>query len=50
MLGVDVTPFEKFPQQKNIHWVKPEVKAEINFSNWTHEKRLRNSTLVDLVT
>lgn len=49
-LGVDVTPFEKFPQQKNIHWVKPEVKAEINFSNWTDEKRLRNPTLVDLVT
>ena len=49
-LAVDVTPFEKFPQQKNIHWVKPEVKAEINFSNWTDEKLLRNPTLVDLVT
>ena len=41
--------FEKFTQQKNIHWVRPEVKAEINFSNWTDEKRLRNPVLVELV-
>jgi bifunctional non-homologous end joining protein LigD len=42
--------FEKFPQQKNIYWVEPILKAEINFSNWTDEKRLRNPVLIDLVT
>lgn len=45
-----VSSFEKFPQQKNIYWVEPIIKAEINFSNWTDEKRLRNPVLVDLVT
>lgn len=46
----EVSSFEKFPQQKNIYWVEPIIKAEINFSNWTDEKRLRNPVLVDLVT
>ncbi len=46
----EVSSFEKFPQQKNIYWVEPILKAEINFSNWTDEKRLRNPVLVDLVT
>lgn len=45
-LTQDASSLEKFPQQKNIHWVKPEVKAEINFSNWTDEKRLRNPVLI----
>lgn len=46
----EISSFEKFPQQKNIHWVEPIIKAEINFSNWTDEKRLRNPVFVDLVT
>jgi len=46
----EASSFEKFPQQKNIYWVEPIIKAEINFSNWTDEKRLRNPVLIDLVT
>lgn len=48
-LSQDTSAFEKSPQQKNICWVKPEIKAEINFSNWTDEKRLRNPILLELV-
>jgi bifunctional non-homologous end joining protein LigD len=49
-LSQETTSFEKFSQQKNIHWVKPEIKAEISFSNWTDEKRLRNPVFLELVT
>lgn len=45
-LTQEASSLEKFPQQKNIRWVKPEIKAEINFSNWTDEKRLRNPVLI----
>jgi bifunctional non-homologous end joining protein LigD len=48
-LSQDTSAFEKAPQQKNIHWVRPELKAEINFSNWTDEKRLRNPVFLELV-
>lgn len=46
----ETTALEKFTQQKNICWVKPIIKAEVNFSNWTDEKRLRNPVLIELVT
>lgn len=49
-LSQDQMSFEKFPRSKKIHWVKPELKAEINFSNWTDEKMLRNPVLLELVT
>lgn len=49
-MSQETSSFEKFPQQKNIHWVEPVIKAEINFSNWTDEKKLRNPVLIDLVT
>lgn len=48
-LSIETTPFEKFPQQKNIHWVKPEVSVMVNFSNWTDEKKLRNPVLLDSI-
>lgn len=46
----ETSVFEKFPKSKNINWVKPEFKAEVNFSNWTDEKLLRNPVLLELVT
>jgi bifunctional non-homologous end joining protein LigD len=49
-LSQEKTSLEKFTQQKNIHWVQPIMKAEINFSNWTDEKRLRNPVLVELIS
>ncbi len=51
-IGVEESVFEKFPKAhtKKIHWVKPEIKAEINFSNWTDEKQLRNPVLLELVS
>jgi bifunctional non-homologous end joining protein LigD len=31
------TPFHGVVDARNVHWVKPELVAEIKFSEWTHE-------------
>lgn len=40
------SPFEHFPEKraeaKGVQWVKPELVAEINFSNWTEDGLLRH--------
>lgn len=52
-IPLDSSVLEKVPERtlktKGIHWVKPEIKAEVNFSNWTDEKLLRNPVLVEVV-
>ncbi len=36
------SPFKKkSPREKNIHWVKPRLSAEITFANWTQDGHLR---------
>ena len=45
----DETPFDlNSPSGKGIHWVEPELIVEINFSNWTNEKILRNPVFLGL--
>ncbi len=45
----DETPFDlNSPTGKGIHWVEPELIVEINFSNWTNEKILRNPVFLGL--
>jgi bifunctional non-homologous end joining protein LigD len=37
-LGTDRTPFHgKVDTHRGLHWVKPELVAEIRFTEWTHE-------------
>lgn len=36
----------KSPHQKNIHWIKPQLVAEIAFSNWTADQSLRNAVFL----
>ena len=31
------TPFHGVVDARNVHWIKPELVAEIKFSEWTHE-------------
>lgn len=45
------SPFDlKSPSGKTIHWVEPEMIVEINFSNWTNEKILRNPVFLGVRT
>jgi bifunctional non-homologous end joining protein LigD len=38
----DQSPFDKSsPRGRGLHWVKPQLVAEIAFSNWTDDKQLR---------
>jgi bifunctional non-homologous end joining protein LigD len=35
-------PFHtKVESARRVHWVKPELVAEIKFTEWTHERKLR---------
>lgn len=43
------TPFDlNVPKGRGIHWVEPEMIVEINFSNWTNEKILRNPVFLGI--
>lgn len=35
-------PFNHIPQEKNVHWVKPIIVAEIGFTEWTKSNKLRH--------
>jgi bifunctional non-homologous end joining protein LigD len=44
-------PFDlNAPKGKDVHWVEPEMIVEINFSNWTNEKILRNPVFLGIRT
>ncbi len=36
------------PKGSNIHWIKPKLVAEIKFSNWTTDRRLRTPVFLGL--
>ena len=36
-LETNRNPFHSPVDARNVHWVKPELVAEIKFSEWTHE-------------
>ncbi|HEY3273086.1 MAG TPA: non-homologous end-joining DNA ligase [Methanocella sp.] len=40
-LEIDISPFDEEVNEKEVHWVRPELVAEIGFENWTREGRLR---------
>ncbi|KYG67017.1 hypothetical protein AZI86_08340 [Bdellovibrio bacteriovorus] len=38
------SPFDlKSPRERNLHWVKPELVAEVTFANWTSDEVLRQA-------
>ena len=42
-LASDKSPFrERIPEQRLAHWVKPELLAEVTFSEWTSDGSLRH--------
>lgn len=41
-------PFANPPRQRQVHWVKPELSAEISFSQWTASGRIRHATFQGL--
>lgn len=38
----DRSPFADAPEDDGVHWVEPELVAEIGFTEWTHGGRLRH--------
>lgn len=48
-LEADSSPFEfNSPRERHVHWVKPKLVAEINFSEWTNDKILRTPVFIGL--
>jgi bifunctional non-homologous end joining protein LigD len=41
-------PFAEVFRMKGVHWVRPELVAEIEFSEWTREGRLRHPSFLGL--
>lgn len=45
----DESPFEgKPPLRKNVHWIAPELVAQVGFSEWTRDGRLRHPRFLGL--
>lgn len=42
------SPFEPAPREKQVHWVKPQLAAEVSFSQWTQSGRIRHAVFVGL--
>ncbi len=51
-LAVDKSPFADFPARgsgpKGVHWVRPLLVAQVEFSNWTGDERLRHPSFQGL--
>jgi bifunctional non-homologous end joining protein LigD len=48
-LGQDESPFERFkPVPPDTHWVRPELVAQIGFTEWTRDGRLRHPRYLGL--
>ncbi len=45
-LTAEKSPFADFPERgrsaKGVHWVRPELVAQVEFSNWTGDEKLRH--------
>ena len=41
-LGTGDTPFSDAPRMRGAHWVRPELVAEVEFTEWTRDGRLRH--------
>lgn len=44
----DLCPFLARPKEKAAHWVKPELVAQIGFTEWTEDGKLRHPTFLGL--
>jgi bifunctional non-homologous end joining protein LigD len=42
------SPFASSVPERSAHWVEPELVAEVSFSNWTRDGRLRHSSFLGL--
>jgi bifunctional non-homologous end joining protein LigD len=47
-LRIDTAPFADPPHEKDVHWVRPELVAEVAFSGWTRENQLRQASFLGL--
>lgn len=45
---ISESPFADSPEAKDVHWVKPELIAQVSFSRWTADGILRHSTFLGL--
>ncbi len=41
-MAVDSSPFSDAPRMRDAHWIRPELVAEIEFTEWTRDGRLRH--------
>lgn len=47
-LAVDTPPFDNPPPERGTHWVKPVLVAEVAFTEWTRDGRLRHPAFLGL--
>lgn len=47
-LEVKMPPFETKPKEPRVHWVKPQLVAQIKFSEWTETGSLRHPVFIAL--
>lgn len=41
-LETDKSPFSRSVMEKNVHWVRPQMVAQIGFTEWTRDNKLRH--------
>lgn len=49
-LRVSEPPVAGPTPERHVHWVRPELVAEVDFAEWTHDGRLRHSRFLGLRT
>ena len=47
-LETKTSPFATKPKERNAHWIKPELVAQIKYSEWTETKSLRHPVFIAL--
>ncbi len=48
VLEREESPFRQDVGEKGVHWIKPELVAEIGFTEWTHDHKLRHPRFLGL--
>ena len=47
-IEVEKSPFKTHPRERGVHWVKPQLVAQIKFSEWTDTNSLRHPVFLGL--
>jgi bifunctional non-homologous end joining protein LigD len=47
-LRADDSPFAARPKEKGAHWARPELVAQVGFTEWTEDGKLRHPTFLGL--